>query len=1516
MKQELFNNKTKAEDYQRQPKQLGLYEASHEHDACGVGMLVNIQGGKSHELVESALKVLENMRHRGAEGADNKTGDGAGIMLQIPHEFILLQGIPVPEKGKYGTGLLFLPKDGKDQAVILSVIIEEIEKEGLTLMHLRNVPTCPEILGEAALANEPDIKQIFITGFTESETADRKLYIIRKRIENRIRKSDIPTREDFYIVSLSTKNIVYKGMLSSLQLRNYFPDLTNSYFTSGLALVHSRFSTNTFPTWGLAQPFRLLAHNGEINTIRGNRGWMEARESVLSSPALGDIREIRPIVQPGMSDSASLDNVLEFLIMSGLSLPHAMAMLVPESFNEKNPISEDLKAFYEYHSILMEPWDGPAALLFSDGRYAGGMLDRNGLRPARYLITQGGMMVVASEVGVMDFEPGDIKEKGRLQPGKILLIDTEKGEIYYDGELKKQLAEAKPYRTWLAGNRIELDELKSGRKVSHSVENYDSMLHIFGYSKEDVERLIVPMCTTGAEPINSMGNDTPLAVLSDKPQLLYNYFRQQFAQVTNPPIDPIREELVMSLTEYIGAVGMNILTPSENHCKMVRLNHPILNNAQLDILCNIRYKGFKTVKLPLLFEVAKGCQGLQEALATLCKQAEESVNEGVNYIVLSDRDVDAAHAAIPSLLAVSAVHHHLISVGKRVQTALIVESGEIREVMHAALLLGFGASALNPYMAFAVIDKLVNEKEIQLDYATAEKKYIKSVCKGLFKIMSKMGISTIRSYRGAKIFEAVGLSEELSNAYFGGLSSRIGGIRLDEVARDAIAFHKEGMEVLKKKGEAELLPNRGLYAFRKDGEKHAWNPETISTLQLATRLGSYKKFKEFTAMVDSKESPIFLRDFLDFRRAPISIDRVEPVENIVQRFVTGAMSYGSISREAHEAMAIAMNKLHGRSNTGEGGEDRARFMPREDGTSLRSAIKQVASGRFGVTAEYLVNADEIQIKIAQGAKPGEGGQLPGFKVDEVIAKTRHSIPGISLISPPPHHDIYSIEDLAQLIFDLKNVNPRAKISVKLVAESGVGTIAAGVAKAKADLIVISGAEGGTGASPASSIRYAGISPELGLSETQQTLVLNGLRGQVMLQVDGQLKTGRDIILMAMLGAEEFGFATSALIVLGCVMMRKCHQNTCPVGVATQNEELRKRFRGRSEYLVNFFTFLAQEVREYLAEIGVERLDDIIGRTDLIVRKPDDGIRKHQLISFDKLLARVDNEAAIRHVTDQQHGIDHVKDVEMLHAAAEAVENQKEISLEYTIANTDRACGAMLSGVIAAKYGEKGLPEHTLNVKFKGSAGQSFGAFLVPGVNFKLEGEANDYLGKGLSGGRIAVLPPVRSNFEAEKNTIAGNTLLYGATSGEVYINGRAGERFAVRNSGATAVVEGVGDHCCEYMTGGRVVVLGQTGRNFAAGMSGGVAYVWNRDGNFDYFCNMEMVELSLIEEASYRKELHELICQHYLYTGSKLARTMLDDWPRYADQFIQVVPIEYKKVLQEEQMQKLQQKIAEMQRDY
>ena len=1484
-----------------------MYDASHEHDACGVGMIVDIHGNKSHELVDSALKVLENMKHRGAEGADNKTGDGAGIMLQIPHEFILLQGIPVPEKGKYGTGLVFLPKDEKEQAGMLSIMIEEIEREGLNLMHLRNVPVNSSVLGKDALATEPDIKQVFITGVTDAANIDRTLYIIRKRIERRIR------HKDFYIVSLSSKNIVYKGMLSSVQVREYFPDLTQPYFTSGLAVVHSRFSTNTFPTWSLAQPFRLLAHNGEINTIRGNRAWMEARESVLSTPALGDVRDIRPIIQPDMSDSASLDNVLEFFVMSGLSLPHAMAMLVPESFNDKNPISEDLKAFYEYHSILMEPWDGPAALLFSDGRYAGGMLDRNGLRPARYLITRNDMMVVASEAGVISFEPGDIKEKGRLQPGKILLVDTQEGKIYYDGELKDSLASMKPYRQWLSANRIELDALRSGRKAPNSVDDYERRLRAFGYTREDVEQIIQPMSAKGSEPTASMGNDTPLAVLSDRPQLLFNYFRQQFAQVTNPPIDPIREELVMSLTEYIGAVGMNILLPDESHCKMVRLPHPVLTNTQLDILCNIRYKGFNTVKLPIVFEASRGKAALHAALNDLCKQAEASVDEGVNYIILSDRDVDDTHAAIPSLLAVSAVHHHLISVQKRVQTALIVESGEIREVMHAALLLGYGASAINPYMAFAVIDDLVKRNEIQLNYETAEKNYIKAVCKGLYKIMSKMGISTIRSYRGAKIFESIGLGEELLRDYFGTTISTVGGIGLEEIARDYTAFHDEGFRPVDASG---LLPHVGLFSYRKDGVKHAWNPVTISTLQLATRLGSYKKFKEFTSQVDGKESEIFLRDFFDFKRNPIPIEEVEPVENIVRHFVTGAMSFGAISKEAHEALALAMNELGARSNTGEGGEDSSRFHDTVDGIALNSKTKQVASGRFGVTAEYLVNADEIQIKVAQGAKPGEGGQLPGFKVNEVIARTRHSIPGISLISPPPHHDIYSIEDLAQLIFDLKNVNPKAQISVKLVAESGVGTIAAGVAKAKADLIVISGAEGGTGASPASSMRYAGISPEIGLSETQQTLVLNGLRGQVRLQTDGQLKTGRDIISMALLGADEFGFGTTVLIVLGCVMMRKCHTNMCPVGVATQDPKLREHFRGHYKYVVNYFRFLAQEVREYLAQMGFRKLDDIVGRADLIDIRKDKEHGRSSLLDFDRMLHMVDNGAAIHHVNEQKHDIDHVKDVDMIAAARDAIDNGKEVSLDYAITNTDRSVGAMLSGVVAAKYGNDGLPDQSVNVRFKGSAGQSFGAFLAHGISFRLEGEANDYLGKGLSGGLISVQPPIRSNFKAEENTIAGNTLLYGATSGQVYINGCVGERFAVRNSGAVAVVEGVGDHCCEYMTGGRVVVLGKTGRNFAAGMSGGVAYVWDREHTFDYFCNMEMVELSLLENSTARKELHELIRQHYLYTGSPLARTMLDDWNHYADEFIQVTPIEYKRVLAEEQMRKLQQKIADVQRDY
>ena len=1485
-----------------QNQERGLYQSQYEHDACGVGMIVNIHGNKSHELVDQALRVLENMRHRGAEVG--KDGDGAGIMVQIPHEFILLQGIPVPEKGKYGTGLVFLPKEEKAQSEILSIMIEEIEREGLQLMHLRQVPTNPECLGDSALTTEPAIKQIFITGVSDDkvDSFQRTLYIIRKRIERRI------SHPDFYICSLSNTNIIYKGMLSSMQVRQYFPDLTNPYFTSGLALVHSRFSTNTFPTWSLAQPFRLLAHNGEINTIRGNRGWMKARESVLSSEALGDIKNISPIVQPGMSDSASLDNVLEFFVMSGLSLPHAMSVLVPESFNDKNPISEDLKAFYEYHSILMEPWDGPAALLFSDGRFAGGMLDRNGLRPARYTITKNDTIIVASEVGVMDFEPTEIAEKGRLQPGKILLIDTQEGKIYYDGEIKQQLASEHPYRQWLSTNRIQLEKLKSGRHVENAVSNLLQKQMMFGYGEEDVTNTIAPMAVNGQEPTASMGNDTPLAVLSSQPQVFFNYFRQQFAQVTNPAIDSIREELVMSLTEYIGRVGSGILTPDETNCKMVRLPHPILNNTQLDLLCNIRYKGFNTIKLPILFEGKKGADGLHEALDALCHQAEKSVDEGYNYIILSDKDVDETHVAIPSLLAVSAVHHYLISVGKRVQTALIVESGEIRETMHAALLLGYGASALCPYMAFAILDDLVKRHKIQEDYATAEHNYIKAVKKGLFKIMAKMGISTIRSYRGAKIFESIGLSETLLKTYFGTEVSTIGGIGLEKIAHDAISFHQKAYAT-----DTAFLPNLGQFHWRKDGIRHAWNPDTIATLQLATRTGNYEKFKEYTRLVDEKESPIFIRDFLGWKKAPISIDEVEPVEEIVKHFVAGAMSFGALSKEAHEAICLAMNKLGARSNTGEGGEDAERFHSTFDGISLNSKTKQVASGRFGVTTEYLVNAEEIQIKVAQGAKPGEGGQLPGFKVNEVIAKTRHSIPGISLISPPPHHDIYSIEDLAQLIFDLKNVNPKAAISVKLVAESGVGTIAAGVAKAKADLIIISGAEGGTGASPASSMRFAGISPEIGLSETQQTLVRNGLRSQVRLQVDGQIKTGRDIVLMALLGAEEFGFGTAALIVLGCVMMRKCNLNTCPMGVATQNPELRKHFIGRYEYLVNFFTFLAQEVREYLAEMGFKHLNDIIGHTELMETKPS-------VLDFSRLLNK---EEGTLHFTGDIHqpavplGMQGtIIDEQMIAASENAINNQEEVNLDYTIKNTNRAVGTMLSGVIAKKYGAQGLPDGTVNVKFKGSAGQSFGAFLTHGVSFKLEGETNDYFAKGLSGGRIAILPPSRTNFAAEDNIIAGNTGLYGATSGELYINGKVGERFGVRNSGAIAVLEGAGDHCCEYMTGGRVVVLGETGRNFAAGMSGGVAYVWDKNHNFDYFCNMDMVEINLVEDSVSRKELHELIRQHYLYTGSKLARTMLDNWQHYVEDFIQVVPIEYKRVLEEEKMARLHEKIADIQRDY
>lgn len=1498
-------------------EQQSLYSPQNEHDACGVGLVLNLHGEKSHDIVTNGLQVLENMVHRGAESADNKTGDGAGILVQIPHEFILLQGIQVPAKGKYGTGLVFLPKDAAKSQLCINVIKEFIEKEGLDLIAVRDVPVNSHILGEISITTEPQIKQIFVTGHCNQEDLERKLYVVRKKIEKSILKSDIAKDRSFYIVSLSTKQMIYKGMLTSLQLREYYPDLSNPNFTSAIALVHSRFSTNTFPTWDLAQPFRMIGHNGEINTIRGNRQWMESRESVLKSDLLGNLNELYPLVQPGMSDSASLDNTLEFLVMSGKSLPHAMAMLVPESYNAKNPISDNLRAFYEYHSTFMEPWDGPAAILFSDGRYAGGMLDRNGLRPARYLVTHDDIMVIASETGTIEFDPANIKAKGRLKPGKMIMVDTELGQIFYDNELKEGLAKAFPYRDWLNQNCINLDNISSGRTAKYDLKDYNTLLHAFGYSKEDVEKLIIPMANDGYEPTSSMGNDVALSVFSDKPQRLFNYFRQQFAQVTNPPIDPIREELVMSLTGFVGSVNQNLLEPAHEICKMVKLKSPVLTNTQFEILMNLQYKGFSTISLPMLFNPAEGSKGLEKAIQELCLSVEKAVDDGKNYIVLSDRGVDANHAPIPSLLAVSAVHLYLVQKRKRMQIDIVVETAEPREVMHFALLFGFGANAINPYMVFSIINEKIKSGDLQMDIDTAKKHYIKAVNKGLLKVLSKMGNSTLRSYRGAHIFEAIGISSSLLSKYFKGITSSIEGIDIDDIANEVLKpftqafFPKEGEDVTE-------LKNLGQYAYRRDGEDHAWNPETIARLQIATRTNSYEKFKEYVSAVDGKAAPIFIRDLIDYKHNPIDINEVEPVEKIMKRFVTGAMSYGSISREAHEAMAMAMNSIGGRSNTGEGGEDPERYKKREDGLSTRSAIKQVASGRFGVTAEYLINADEIQIKIAQGAKPGEGGQLPGHKVDKIIAKTRHSIPGISLISPPPHHDIYSIEDLAQLIFDLKNINPAAVISVKLVSETGVGTIAAGVAKAKADLILISGTEGGTGASPSSSIKHAGLPVEIGLAETQQTLVMNNLRGQIRLQTDGQLKTGRDIVIAAMLGAEEYGFATSALLILGCVMMRKCHLNTCPVGVATQDEVLRKHFTGKHEYLVNFFHFIAQDVREHLAQLGYRSMDEIIGHAELLERKNVEGSPKLKKIDLAKILyaPALHTDSALRHVKDQDHKLEKVLDHELIKKSLPALDLCMPVEIKHKIKNTDRAVGAMLSGQIAKRYGQTGLPTDTIVAHFTGSAGQSFGAFLSKGVYFRLTGESNDYLGKGLSGGKIVVVAPKESTFSPEENIIAGNTILYGATSGEVYINGVVGERFCVRNSGAVAVVEGAGDHCCEYMTGGRTVVLGTTGRNFAAGMSGGVAYVLDEKGDFDFFCNMEMVELSLIEDSIDSKELQGLIQNHYKYTNSKLAKRILDNWRDYVDKFIKVVPIEYKKVLQEEKIEAINKKIAQVERDY
>ena len=1477
----------------------GLYSADYEHDACGVGLVVNINGAKYHDIIEKGLSVLENMAHRGAEGGDPNTGDGAGIMVQIPHEFILLHGIPVPEKGRYGVGMVFLPKDSADNAAFMEIIDSCVQANNLSIMHVREVPVNSEILGSKARETEPDIRQIFIEGCDEQEELENKLYLIRKEAERRVASSSISDKKSCYFASLSTRTLVYKGMLTSLQLRRYFTDLTDKYFTSSIALVHSRFSTNTFPTWSLAQPFRMIGHNGEINTIRGNRLWIKARETLLRTDKLGRVTDnISPVVEPGMSDSASFDNVLEFFTRAGYSIPHALSMLVPESYKEGNPLNHKLKSFYEYHSIFMEPWDGPATIIFSDGRYAGGMLDRNGLRPCRYLVTKGGMLVMASETGVCDIPSDQIASKGRLRPGKIMMVDTLKGKILRDEEIKAVLSDAHPYSEWLHSGRIVLKNIHSGRKVEHSLPDYHRLLRAFNYSKEDVDRIIVPMATESAEPLYAMGDDTPLSVLSEKPQRFFNYFKQKFAQVTNPPIDSIRESTVMSLTSYIGAVKGDILTPSPDLCKVVKLSSPILSNAELETLRNLRYKGFRTITLPMLFEAEGGEMALEAALSSLCKDAIKAVDAGYNYIIISDRNVDSTHAPIPSLLATAAVHHHLIHSMKRSQTAIIVESAEVCEVMHVALLVGYGASAVNPYMTFAILDDLVKRKAIQLDYPAAEEHYVKAVDKGMLKILSKMGISTIRSYRGAALFENLGVSQEVLDKYMGGGISQIGGVSLSDIASDVLRAHRAAF------GEAEVtqeLEDLGLYAYRKGGETHAWEPSRVRLLQKAVRENDYEAFKQFSAASENRTAPKYLRDLMEIEsdRQPIDISEVESEESLMKRFVTEAISFGAISKEAHETIARAMNSIGGQSNTGEGGEDPERQIPLPDGSSARSAVKQVASGRFGVDAEYLISADEIQIKVAQGAKPGEGGQLPGFKVNELIAKTRHSVPGITLISPPPHHDIYSIEDLAQLIYDLKNINSDARISVKLVSEAGVGTIAAGVAKAKADVILISGGDGGTGASPASSVKHTGSPAETGLAQVQQTLVVNGLRGKVRLQVDGGLKTARDVLFMAMLGAEEFGFGTASMVSLGCLVCRNCNKNICPVGIATQSPELRAKFAGKKEDLENYFRFISRQLREYLALMGYSSLQELIGRADLLHKRSYPQESKAAKVSLDRVLYIPDEAKDNDRTCTLGHdsAVLCAKDLEVMQMIRPAIDSARKVSLGVQILNTDRSVGAMISGTVTKLYGGKGLPDDCITISYRGSAGQSFGAFLCRGLTFRLEGDANDYMGKGLCGGRIIVTPDPDAQFKAEDNIIAGNTIGYGATSGEMFINGMVGERFCVRNSGANAVVEGVGDHCCEYMTGGRVVVLGKTGRNFAAGMSGGIAYVWNPDGDFDFYCNMDMVELSLLESEEDRAEVKGLIQAHMERTGSPLASRILSEWDSHAAEFIKVLPVDYKKLL-------------------
>jgi glutamate synthase (NADPH/NADH) large chain len=1506
----------------RLPDKDGLYDPQWEHDSCGVGFVANLDGTKTHQIVKQGLKVLANLHHRGACGCDPETGDGAGILLQMPDDFLrkAIDPLPfdLPAFGEYGVGFLFMDHDSDRREWTTRLVEKTVKDEGQILLGWRDVPVDPDSIGFIARKGLPFFRQVFIkrnSAIKDVETFERKLYVIRKILENRTRQH--PEKAGyFYVPSFSSKTLIYKGLLMAHQVDRFYADLSDESMTSGLALVHQRYSTNTFPTWDLAHPFRYLAHNGEINTLRGNINWMHARESQMRSDLLGeDLRKVFPITTPRASDSAILDNAFELLVLAGRPLHHAILFLIPEAWSGHESMSQEKKDFYEYHSCLMEPWDGPASIAFTDGRRIGAVLDRNGLRPSRFTVTNDGFVVMASETGVLELDQANVKQKGRLQPGRMFLIDTEQGRIIEDEEIKHELASRKPYGEWLRSQRVTMEQIPAPPYANGETSEKLPLLRrqqIFGYTDEDLKVLLAPMAQTGEEPISSMGNDTPLAVLSDRPQLLYSYFKQLFAQVTNPPIDPIREALVMSLETYIGS-EQNLLDETPEHARQLKLHQPILTNQELDKIRNIEATGkIKSITLKALYKVSEGEAGLRDAMEQLCMQASQAIEEGYAILILSDRGVDQEWAPIPTLLACSGVHHHLVREGTRTRAGLVIESGEPREVMHFALLTGYGAGAINPYVAFETITELVENGKVEGedDADHAIRMYIKAINKGLLKVFSKMGISTLQSYRGAQIFEAVGIGRDVIDQYFTNTTSRIGGIGLDIIARESALRH--GFAFSPIPGINDDLPVGGYYHWRRFGEHHMVNPDMVAKLQHSVRINSYATFKEYSSIVNNEnQKRATIRGLLDFNfaREPVPLDEVEPASEIVKRFCTGAMSFGSISREAHENLALAMNRLGGKSNTGEGGEDPERFKPLENGDSKRSAIKQVASGRFGVTIEYLTNADQLQIKMAQGAKPGEGGQLPGHKVDEVIARVRHSTPGVTLISPPPHHDIYSIEDLAQLIHDLKNANPRARVSVKLVAEVGVGTVAAGVSKGHSDHVLISGHDGGTGASPVSSIKHAGLPWELGLSETQQVLVKNDLRGRIIVETDGQLKTGRDVVVAAILGAEEFGFATAPLIASGCIMMRKCHLNTCPVGVATQDPVLRRKFDGKPEYVVNFFFFVAEEVRELMAKLGVRKVDDLVGRFEYL--RPANNVThwKAKTLDLSAILKKPDvpDTVAIRNVQKQDHGLEQALDQVLIEKAKPALEHKQPVNIEMPIYNINRTVGTMLSHEIAKRHGLAGLPDDTIRVHFKGSAGQSFACFLANGVSFTLEGDANDYTCKGMSGGRVVVYPPREASFVPENNMIVGNVVLYGATNGECYFRGMAGERFCVRNSGARAVVEGVGDHGCEYMTGGRVVVLGKTGRNFAAGMSGGIAYVYDEDGTFERRCNLSMVDLEPVIEPEAVQELQEMIQHHVTYTESTVGQRILADWDESLSRFVRVMPKEYRRYLLEKAVQAAEQ---------